>query len=111
VDLPQERVLRAKYFDWCSAQVADRFLALSPDEIYALANAASEGGALPQVSSVQELASVEVPGLTFRTMVERVTEILAAQIGLPSFDQWAAAYAESPEHFDAELLGFWREHL
>ena len=38
-----ERILRAKYLDWCSARVADRFLALTPDEIYELAEQATRG--------------------------------------------------------------------
>ena len=37
------RVLRAKYLDWCSARIADRFLRLTPEEIYKLAERASEG--------------------------------------------------------------------
>lgn len=34
----EERILRAKYLDWCSARVADRFLALTPEQIYDLAH-------------------------------------------------------------------------
>lgn len=42
-----DRVLRAKYLDWCSARVADRFLELTPDQIYDLAYGAA--GAVPGV--------------------------------------------------------------
>mgnify|MGYP000535902863 CR=1 FL=1 len=40
-------VLRAKYHDYCSAQVADLLVYMSPDEIYLLAHRAyrEEGGA------------------------------------------------------------------
>lgn len=39
----EDRVLRAKYLDWCSAKVADRFLELTPDQIYDLAHPTSPG--------------------------------------------------------------------
>jgi hypothetical protein len=39
-----ERILRAKYLDWCSARVADRFLELTPDQIYELAHWRSGDG-------------------------------------------------------------------
>ena len=40
------KVLRAKYHDYCSAQVADLLVYMSPDEIYLLAHRAyrEEGG-------------------------------------------------------------------
>jgi hypothetical protein len=112
-DPPDERVLRAKYFDWCSAKVAERFLELTPDEVYELSQAASlsEGGALPAFSSLEELAGLDVPGLTFRTLVERGTDVLAAELRLPTFEELSAAYEEAPSRFDAELLGLWRERL
>jgi hypothetical protein len=42
-----ERILRAKYLDWCSAKVADRFLELTPDQIYELAHWRSGDGTGP----------------------------------------------------------------
>ena len=39
-----EAVLRAKYLDYCSAQVADLLLLLSPDQIYLLAQEAHRAG-------------------------------------------------------------------
>ena len=122
-----ERILRAKYLDWCSARVADSFLALTPDEIYQLAEQATHGPAIadPQASLSAFFSNSEQgtwrntvdPGTTtreaepFRALVAKVTEVLAERIGLPTFEQWSAAYQESPEEFDDELLGFWREGL
>ncbi len=40
-DMEPEKVLRAKYLDYCSAQVADILLLLSPDEMYVLAQDAA----------------------------------------------------------------------
>jgi hypothetical protein len=43
--------------------------------------------------------------------VEQVTEVLRAELALPSFEEWAAAYRAEPERYDEELLGLWRERL
>ncbi len=120
-----ERILRAKYLDWCSARVADSFLALTPDEIYQLAEQATHGPAAPDPqASLSPFFSNSEQGTwrntadtgtatrdaePFRAVVAKVTLVLAERIGLPTFEQWSAAYQESPEEFDDELLGFWRE--
>ena len=41
-----EEVLRAKYLDYCSAQVAEILLLLSPDEMYVLAQDAAQDSGL-----------------------------------------------------------------
>src|SRR5688500_17057442 len=94
----EERVLRAKYLDWCSARLADRFLALTPDEIYELAERASHGredafvASGVSVSNGQELATLLSPASVppewrdpdnFRILVARVTEVLADTLELP----------------------------
>lgn len=120
-----ERILRAKYLDWCSARVAERFLALTPDEIYQLAEQATDGptAADPVASLSSFITSNEQEAFgsrqnsetatrdaePYRALVAKVTEVLAGQIGLPTFEQWSAAYQESPETFDDDLLGFWKE--
>jgi hypothetical protein len=122
-----ERVLRAKYLDWCSARVAESFLALSPDEIYQLAENAAHGEPI-LVDPVASLSSLFDPkghelawqtGFDaqtatsdtepFRLLVSKVTDVLAERIGLPTYEEWSAAYQESPQDFDKDLLGFWRE--
>jgi hypothetical protein len=117
-----EEVLRAKYLDWCSARLADRFLALSPDEIYELAERASHGrddtlvasGAsgtdarLPQRSSSLAEAAVKEPE-NFRNLIARVTEVLAET--LPTFEAWVEGYRADPARYEEALLGFWREEL
>ncbi len=99
------RVLRAKYHDWCSARLVDRFLRMTPDDIYELAHAEPE----PDRIAVPEADRAVGTEVSYRSVVERVTEALASRIGLPTFEEWSAAYAEAPERFDEELLGFWRE--
>lgn len=120
-------MLRAKYLDWCSARIAERFLDLSPDEIYELAHpvasGAGGGGGAAVAGTVAEGSggpegAVEVvspPDLpapheeSYRHLVQRVTESLLGRMSLPTFEQWAEAYAESPSRFDVELLGFWKD--
>lgn len=117
--------LRAKYLDWCSARLADRFLALSPDEIYELAERASHGRmdtlvasgasetptdpALPNPTRTSPAAFAWREPESFRLLVARVTEVLAETLPLPTFEDWAAAYREDPKRFDVELLGFWKD--
>lgn len=113
-DLPEQpvedRVLRAKYLDWCSAQVADHFLALTPDEIFELAERASradvatvpDGSASPLVLDTGDLSS-------YRAVVERVTEVLTQQLELPTFDEWLELYRKDRAGVEARLLGFWRD--
>ncbi|MGH7449109.1 MAG: hypothetical protein ACRELT_16170 [Longimicrobiales bacterium] len=104
-------MLRAKYLDWCSAQVADHFLALSPDEIFELAERASQADAAAPVrpppaspDGADELSS-------YRAVVERVTEVLTQQLDLPTFDEWLELYRKNRGAVEARLLGFWRDRV
>lgn len=93
-----ERVLRAKYLDWCSARVADRLFKLRPEEIYDLA----------RMLDADEENGLE-PTADFRTVVGRLTEELTRELGLPDFAEWQKQYAAAPAQFDDEMVGFWRE--
>ena len=89
-----EKVLRAKYLDFCSARVADILLLLSPDEMFVLAqDAAREAGLTGE--------------LGYETIVTLATERVSRKLALPPFDVWARDYLESPERYDQYLLGFW----
>jgi hypothetical protein len=114
-DPSDDDVLRAKYLDWCSAKVADRFLRLTPEEIYELAQRASRGGAKassPRVATGDALPSPpERDGTSFREIVEQVTAVLTAELDLPTFDEWSREYTREPGPYDDELLGLWREGL
>jgi hypothetical protein len=104
-------VLRAKYLDWCSAQVADHFLALSPAEIFELAERAARGNESSRRPSSWTSDDVDVPSEvhSYRQLVERVTEVLWQQLELPSFEVWEEQYRLNPEAIEEQLLGFWRE--
>lgn len=87
-------MLRAKYFDWCSARIAERFVHLSVQEIYALADSA---------------AASEEEDRSFQLIMDRATAVLASSTVLPSLEEWVAAYTADPASYDADLIGFWRE--
>lgn len=88
-------VLHRKYLDYCSAQVADLLLYLSPDEIYILAHR----------------AHIEAGGggeLTYVEMVRIATDWLSTKVALPPFEVWAEDYRAHPERYEEYLMGLWR---
>jgi hypothetical protein len=102
-----EQVIRAKYLDWCSARIAERFLQLTPEEIWQLAETASRDDNETLRGAV--VIAGEGGELPFRWMVGRVTEALAVSLRLPTLDEWRTDYREAPDRYDSELLGLWRE--
>ncbi|HEX6309109.1 MAG TPA: hypothetical protein VFZ69_13020 [Longimicrobiales bacterium] len=101
-------MLRSKYLDWCSAQVADHFLALSPDEIFELAERASrEEAAGPGRPRSASGSDEDVS--SWQSLVQRVTEVLTDQLELPAFEEWLELYRRDPEAVESRLLGLWRE--
>ena len=92
-------VLRAKYLDYCSAQLADLLLYLTPDEIYLLAEKArrTEAG--------------EVGPGSYIDMMRTATEWLSSRVALPSFEAWLEDYRADPEHYERYLMGLWKSEL
>lgn len=98
VEAEAERVLRAKYLDYCSAQLAEILLYLSPDEIFVLAReAARERG------SEQELSYPEAVALA--------TGKVSQKLVLPPFEVWLEDYRRHPERYDQYLMGLWRSDV
>ncbi len=87
-------VLRAKYLDYCSAQLAELLLYLSPDEIFVLSRRMSERR--PEAQS---------PG--WDQLVGIATEWLAERVALPPFEEWVEIYLENPTRFERDFMGFW----
>jgi hypothetical protein len=88
--------------------VADHFLALSPEEIFELAERAAreDQGILGRSLS----ASGEAGGPSkLRSVVELVTGVLADQLELPDFEAWLKLYEQNPAAVEDRLLGFWKE--
>ena len=88
------QVLRAKYHDYCSAQVADLLVYMSPDEIYLLAHRASreEGGE---------------GDISYMEMVRVATDWLSRRIALPPFEIWLDDYEKHPEMYEEYFMGLW----
>ena len=87
-------VLHAKYLEYCSAQLADLLLYLTPDEIFVLAQkAAHTRGAPDEVS--------------YLAMVEVATGWLAERVALPPFDVWASDYQANPDRYAEYFMGLW----
>jgi hypothetical protein len=112
-------VLRAKYLDWCSAQLADHFLALSPEEIFELAERAAQEGPEGPGRSLSSLPEEGSPGgasaeageehSELRSLVELLTGVLAEQLNLPTYEEWLELYAADPAAVEDRLIGFWKE--
>jgi hypothetical protein len=91
-------MLREKYLDYCSAQLADLLLYLSPDEIYVLAERVSADD-LPYDQRV------------YSRIVEVATRWLADSVMLPPFEVWARDYAAHPERYEAYFMGLWESEV
>ena len=93
-----ERVLRAKYLDYCSSQIAGHLVLLSPDEIYVLAREAHRAGGRDSEPSYEQ-------------MVRLATEGVSQRLTLPTFEQWSEEYEQDPARYDEQLLGLWESEL
>lgn len=91
-----DEVLRAKYLEYCSAQLADLLLYLSPDEIYLLAE-----------RTARQTEQVEPSARSYGGMVARATGWLASRVALPPFEVWREDYRRHPDRYEAYLMGLW----
>jgi hypothetical protein len=93
-----EDILRAKYLDYCSAQVADILLFLSPDEMFVLAqDAAREAGVAGELGYTQ--------------IVKLATERVSKKLALPPFEVWARDYQADPDRYEEYLMGLWESEV
>jgi hypothetical protein len=92
-----EAVLRAKYAEFCSAQLTEVFLSLSDERIYEI---------VEEEAREQDLHTGK---LGFRAMVRLATKRLRENVPLPPFEVWRAEYEEDPERYERYLLGLWKE--
>lgn len=91
-----EEILRAKYMEYCSAQIADLLLYLTPDEIYLLAEKASrEGGRR------------DAPERGYSSLVRDATRWLSMRVALPPFEIWRDDYRAHRERYESYLMGLW----
>ncbi|MDX1394700.1 MAG: hypothetical protein R3195_09915 [Gemmatimonadota bacterium] len=90
-----DSVLRAKYADFCSAQLTEVFLSLSDERIYQL------------VEEEARIQDVDGGELGFRAMVKLATKRLRDSVPLPDFETWKRDYEAEPERYEKYLLGLW----
>ena len=90
-------VLRDKYLDFCSAQIAEIFLSLSDERIYEL------------VEEAAREANLSPGSLGFDAMVKIVTAKLRESVPLPDLETWIEDYTANPDHYEHLLLGLWRD--
>lgn len=94
----EDAILRAKYLDYCSAQLADLLLYLTPDEIFLVAEkAARERG--------------ESSTGSYMHMVQTATAWLSTRVSLPPFEVWVEDYRAHPDRYETYLIGLWESDL
>jgi len=93
-----ERVLRAKYLDYCSSRIAGHLVLLSPDEIYVLAQEAQRVGGGSGEPSYEQMVRIATGGV-------------AQRLTLLPFKQWADEYKRDPARYDDQLMGLWESEL
>jgi hypothetical protein len=98
----QPSELRARYYDWCSARIADELVQLSPDEIWHRAAALSEAGEL-FVWQDEQGGKAYLPGSAFFS-ARVLAHVFAQELKLPSFAEWVELYTADPERFDRETI-------
>ncbi len=103
---PSDGDLRFRYLDWCSAKVAERFQALSLDEIWQRAQRAERSLQRQATSS----SSTTLPGSPgYLDLVRLLSVQLADELELPPFAEWSAEYRRDPAAFHRDMMGFgWR---
>lgn len=94
VEEGSDELLRAKYLDYCSAQLADLLLYLTPDEIFVLSEKVSR-------------EDVSAPTTDYGRMVQVATKWLAERVALPPFEVWVRDYRRNPDRYDRYLMGLW----
>lgn len=92
-----DHVLRDKYLDYCSSQLAEIFLSLTDERIYELVQEAAQD------------ASLSPGALGIDSMVKLVTKKLRESVPLPDLDTWIEDYKANPDHYDHLLLGLWKD--
>lgn len=93
-EVSSEELLRAKYLDYCSAQLADLLLYLTPDEIFVLSEKISR----------EDVARAPA---NYGRMVKVATEWLAERVALPPFEVWVRDYRRNPDRYDRYLMRLW----
>ncbi len=101
---PEANELRTRYTDWCSARIAEHLMGLSPEEVFLL----SERGTRSDATPAPDEASGSFALHSRYSRAEQSIRAAYEELGLPTFEDWLAAYEANPARFDADILGFRR---
>lgn len=99
--MPPLQDLQARYFDWCSARIAERILTLSPEELQSLGERLMEAGEAP--SPAAGAGSSASSGV--QALAEWAIRAVQADLRLPSFEAWVEEYRRDPERMERDLIG------
>ena len=98
--------LRRRYLDWCSTQVAKRFLELSLDDVWLRSHLAASlppaPAETPPSPTSSLLAADRIPG--YLDLVRKTTLLLAREMNLPDYEEWREAYLKDPGGFAHDIL-------
>ena len=95
--------LRVRYLDWCSSQVAKRFLELSHDDVWFRSNNAASAPS-PSPDSLQSFSPLDrIPD--YLDVVRKTALQLAREMNLPEFAEWRERYLANPATYNGEILG------
>ncbi len=99
-----EEDLRGLYLDWCSTQVARRFLELSGDEVWLRSHSAlsptSSSPAPPSTSSQSAVSRIP----DYLDIVRKTALSLAEDLNLPPYPEWRERYLADPAEFRPDIL-------
>ena len=91
------------YVDWSATQINKRLLALSLDELWALANDRRALDPADTTSVPADLLPSQTSPVDLLQLVRRATLSIARDLQLPTFAAWKQAYARDPEAFDRDI--------
>lgn len=91
------------YVDWSATQINKRLLALSLDELWALANDRRALDPADSATVPADLLPSHSSSVDLLQLVRRATLSIARDLKLPAFAAWKQAYARDPRAFDADI--------
>jgi hypothetical protein len=91
------------YVDWSATQINKRLLAMSVDELWALANDPRAPDPAEASSVPADLLPSQTSSVELLQLVRRATLSIARELKLPTFAAWKQEYARDAAAFDADI--------
>ena len=100
---PSDIDLWLLYVDWSATQINKRLLALSLDELWALANDRRALDPADTAAVPADLLPSQTSSVELLQLVHRATLSIARDLQLPTFAAWKQAYARDAKAFDSDI--------